>query len=337
LIEFKEFNMEIQWKRGDYRTFYAQMKIRVGGKDTLDIQKGDEFQYDGTIVKYAGAEFPQPGLRGAVKEGWATLTPQGGVVTPVRPERSLAKAQSVSKEFHRVQRNAPEALSTHDHDEDIVLQVGDHGDREIARKQGKHLTRDNKRVAGFEADVQDGEVVAKVRSSTNLVADVTKTTGLANALEDISFEGGYGRADGIVGKRKGFTSEGVSVSTNIGKIDPTDIQTDESDEGRIVGKVRNSSVSSEGGIKVKDTSGPPGKVAQKSIIEVDSSGDSKLQIARSLYSSFPEDWNFFAKPEDKLQRIKELGENPNFLKALYEAEGKKMRKTLRLQYPKQLS
>jgi len=212
------------------------------------------------------------------------------------------------------------------------------GDRESAMKQGKHLTKGDKRIVGLHVDVQEGEVVAKVRTATNMVADVTKETGLASALEEISFEKGYGRADGGTGKRGFSTStEGVSVSTNLGKIDPTDIQTDEDNEGRIIGKVRNSRVVSEGDIKVKDTSGPPGRIAKKSVIEeVESSGDSKLQIARSICPSFPEDWNFFAKPEDKLQRIKELGEEPALLRALYEAEGKKMRKVLKIKFSKLL-
>lgn len=326
--------MEIQWKRGDYRKFYARMKIRVGGKDTLDIQKGDEFEYDGTIVKYAGAEFPQPGLRGAIKEGWATLNPQGdGIVTPVRPERSIAKAQSVSKEFSRVQRGASTILTAHDHDEDVIMQVGD---REAAMKQGKHLTRGDRRVS-LDVDTQEGMVVAKVRSATNLTADVTKDGSLVQEIENRSYEDGYGRAN--MGNRgKKFNVEGVSVSTNVGNIDPTDIQSDDASEGKVVAHVKNSKMVSEGVIKVKDTSGPPGKVVKQTTVEAaDSTGDSKLQIARNIYSSFPEDWNFFAKPEDKLQRIKEIGENPVFLKALYEAEGKKMRKMLKQVYTKQLS
>jgi hypothetical protein len=332
--------MEMQWKRGDFRTFYAQMKIRVGGKDTLDIQKGDEFEYDGTIVKYAGAEFPQPGLRGAVKEGWATLAVQGGPVVAVRPERSMAKAQSVSREFSRIQRNSPEALTTTDDDENIVLNVSD---RETARKDGKHLNKDTRRASG--ADTQDGEVVARVRSSTNIVADVTKTGNLANKLEDISFEGGYGRADGSVGKRKGSSIEGISVSTNMGKINPNDVQSEESSEGTVIGSVRTSSKKSEGDIMIKDTSGTPGrtivKPASKPIVktvtvESDDNGNSKLSVAREIYPSFPEDWNFFAKPEDKLKRVKELGNKPEFIKALFAAEGKKMRKALQQTYASML-
>lgn len=326
--------MEIQWKRGDYRTFFAQMKIRVGGKDTLDIQKGDEFEYDGTIVKYAGAEFPQPGLRGAIKEGWATLTAQSSAINAVRPERSMAKAQSVSREFSRIQRNSPTALTATDDDENIVMDVSD---RESARKSGGHVNKSTRRIASLDVDTQEGEVVARVRSSTKVVADVTKTAGLANKLEDISFEGGYGRADGSVGKRS-TSIEGISVSTNMEKINTSEIQSADVEEGVVVGKIRTSTKRSEGDIMIKDTSGTPGKVVKPSVVKTvtveaeEENGNSKLDMARSVYPSFPEDWNFFAKPEDKMKRVKELGNKPEFVKALYAAEGKKMRKTLQAAY-----
>lgn len=323
---------EMQWKRGEFQKFYAQIKIRVGGKDTLDIQKGDEFEFDGTIVRYAGAEFPQPGVRGAVRERWATLTQQGQAIDAFRPERSMAKAQSKNETFQNIQREQPSTPHTNSLDEETVLNVTD---RSNIQKEGGHVGPEhNRRTAGrispSVADSQDGQVVSGIRSPVKTSTNIFDPNARAVA-ENIGFEQGYGRADGAVGKRK-FTTEGVSVES-MGHVNSTAVQNDP-EEGKIIGKIRQSTPLSEAGISTKDTSGLPG--VNHSTIQQEGMADaeptSKLVVARALYPSFPEDWNFFAKPEDKLQRVKELGENQDFIKALYAAEGKKMRKTLKTAY-----
>ena len=68
--------MDIRWKRGEFRKFFAKMKIRVGSVGNAAggvIQEGDEFEYDGSILKYAGAELQSTQLRGAVLNDWVTI------------------------------------------------------------------------------------------------------------------------------------------------------------------------------------------------------------------------------------------------------------------------
>jgi hypothetical protein len=137
------------------------------------------------------------------------------------------------------------------------------------------------------------------------------------------------------------TVEGISITTNVEDIDPSQVSVD-SDEAQVVGTVRQSTPVSEGGIQVKDTSGPQGVKKDKEMAKKKKSNGSselspKLKAAREIDPEFPEDWNFFAKPEDKLAKIKELGAGSNFLKALFASEGKKMKKVLQKEYPDILS
>jgi hypothetical protein len=324
--------MDVQWKRGDFLKFYAQMKIRVGGKGTLDIQKGDEFEYDGTIVKYAGTEFPQPGLRGAVRENWATLNMEGGrPINATRPERSVAKATSVNQTFHSVQREEASAPTTNSLDEETVLRVGDRG---AVQKSGGHIEqKHNRRIAGnisvSDVDQQDGRTVANIRSPVKFRVEDVHTVNPNS--DGVSFEAGYGRADGETGARK-FTKEGISVQNNVGNIDAASIRTD-FDEGKMVGKIRQSAPVSEGGISAQDTSGNPGVKVAKPVDGGGDGGVSKLDVARGVCPNFPEDWNFFATQENKLQRVKDLKDDPGIIKALFAAEGKKFKKVLKTNYP----
>jgi hypothetical protein len=318
--------MEVQWKRGEFLTFFAQMKIRIGGKDTVDIHKGDQFEYDGSVVKYAGTEFPQPGLRGAIREDWATLDPAGQGIAPTRPSRSVAKAQSSTTNLSgRVQRNSSRTVTSDSQDENTVLEVGDRDEVRDDDGRGGHLTkvhnRAGMRVSASEADGQDGVVVAGLRNQSPARSSSNVYQTSKDAIENRH--------------RKTISQEGVTISTNMGDIDSASVSVD-SDEAQIVGKVRQSTPVSEGGIKVRDTSGSPGgKVNTMAKKKNGSSSEisPKLQAAREIDPNFPENWNFFAKPDDKVAKIKELGADPKFLKALFASEGKKMKKVLQKEFP----
>ena len=323
--------MEIQWKRGQFNTFYAQMKIRIGGKDTIDIHKGDQFEYDGSVVKYAGTEFPQPGLRGAIREDWATLDPQGGHhISAVRPSRSVAKAQSSTSNLAgTVQREGSRAVVPDSQDENTVLEVGDRDAvrGEVHQGDSGHLGKGDSRVgmqvSSSAEDGQGGVVVAGLRSQSPARSSTDVFKASASAIENRH--------------RKVVQKEGVTITTNVGDMDSSNVSVD-SDEAQVVGKVRQSTPVSEGGIQVQDTSGPQGGKVETETMAKKKNGSSsemspKLKAAREIYPDFPESWNFFAKPDDKVAKIKELGAEPDFLKALFASEGKKMKKVLQKEFP----
>lgn len=385
----------IRWKRGEFHTFYAQMKIRVGGvngNQSVDILSGDEFEYDGSIVKYAGAEFPQPGLRGAIRNGWATLDEDGEVPAAFTANRSVAQAQTVTKDLSRVQRMAPKPLDSDDLDEETVIEVADR-QRAMDPVTGKgHLTeKSNRRTASLSGhratlqssldvtqsdwDEQDHTPIGRIKSKANLgKIDITNPSnaGLARSLEMQSYEEGHGS---FSGRRNVVEREGVTISTNVGSVDP-EVNVGDDEGGRVVGRVRHTDTGkTREGIEVLDTSrrgkssaGPaPAKKAKKAapakkaaskkaapakpapakkaapakpapaVVNKSSGSPQKFRIAKRVCPEFPDDWNFFGKTQDKLDRLKELGSDPDMIDALYASESSSMKRALEENFPKHFS
>ena len=360
--------MATAWKRNEFRTFYAKMKIRLGGKETVDIAMGDEFEYDGTILKYAGMEVASVALRGAIDKGlWASENPDDDAAPQaVIPERNRAKAQSVNRDLSRVARVQGSALETDYEDENTVLNVSDRRDSGSGKKVLNVATdraaprvlvnsRDSRRTPGGMVlddsviDAQEGVTVGTVRTPANLgIVDMTKNNSydIASKLNDRARDVGYSKTKkGTVGfiPNREVLQEGISIKTNLGKMKPG-IDIGQEDEGVVVGKVRHSDRSKTEGIEIKDTSRRPVQATQKKAapakkatpaksVAVDKNLSPKIRIARSLYPEFPVDWSFEGKLVERMARIKEHGETPEFLQALYAAEGDQMRLKLTAAYP----
>jgi len=339
----------IKWQRGKFLKFYAKMKIRIGGKDnTIDkIEQDDEFEYDGSILKYAGAEISSTQLRGAIEGGWASLSQDDDArVEAFTPSRNVAKATTVNRDLSRVQRGGVD-MSTDSLDEETVLEVSDRGKMEKASggAKPKILTKENNRrgmtISASDVDTQDGVTVGRVRSAAKLVADVIAKPGLAKVIEN------RGLGQPILAKPdkgKVIHTEGVTIRTSVSDIDrASGVIIGGEEEGVVVGKVRHSKKVSTEGIEVKDTSNirsgavaaeaaKPRKVAPEPI---DMKLPAKIRMARRIDPTFPPDWSFSGKLKDRMAAAKAHGATPTFLEALYAAEGDQMRKALETAYPKQ--
>jgi hypothetical protein len=141
--------------------------------------------------------------------------------------------------------------------------------------------------------------------------------------------------------------EGITIRTNVGNMDPAAIVAEEED-GVVVSQVRHSDKGSTEGIDVRDTSSIRNKAAGTSREKVERTTvktvkknkvrmSPKLRIALKVYPDFPQDWNFYAKSEEKLSRIEEIGPDPDFLDALYASESSSMKKVLQSQFPRHFS
>ena len=361
---------QIRWKRGEFRTFYAQLKIRVGGKNEITIGEGDEFEYDGSVCKYAGDEFSQPQLRGAISEGWATLDEEGERVATFTASRKVAKSQSKNTDLSRVQRHEPQEMETDNQDEDTVLQVADRAKvRDKVSGRGHLKPRHNRREAavmsrgpeqsspeGMEVtqsdiDQQDHTTIAPIKSRANIgKIDVTKQPGLARDISRRSHEDGYGKFGGERKASNLIHTEGVDIKMNVGNVDP-DIRIGDEDEGVEVGRVRhsNSRKRTSEGISIEDTGRPKKAATKKAATKktatkktatkkaATNGTNPKLRIATKVYSDFPQDWNFYAKTSEKLARIQELGADPDLLDALYASESSAVKKALQSEFSEHFS
>lgn len=359
----------ITWKRGEFHTFYAQMKIRVGadkGHDPFDIEKGDEFEYDGSICRYAGREVPQPQMRSAVKAGWATLDPEGRSPAAFVAVRDVARSQSKTTDLSRVQRAGARVMESDSLDEQTVLEVGDRNRSMDA--QGRHqaprivTAADNRRddhkpgtfrgleVTQSDIDEQDATPIGRISSPAKLKVDMIANPGVTHQINARTHEQGFGRFNGQRRERT-VEREGVVITTNVGDVD-RDVRPDGTSEGKVVGKVRRTETrKSSEGVTVEDTSGPrigrkaakaeapakaaPAKAAAprpvpapRAAPKLPPDASPKLKMAVRLDPEFPTDWNFFASANDKLARIKKLGSGPRLLDALYATESAPMKKVL---------
>jgi len=342
----------IIWKRGDYQKFYANMKVRIGANthNLVAIEAGDELEYDGTMLRYAGAEVPQPSLRGAVKAGWlSSASDQQGVhIATTNPSRNIAKAQTVNTDLSRVQRGVPRVMETDSLDEETVLRVDDrgrdngtrHGDRKILTSSDRRSVR-GMEVQNSADDSQDGAPVGRIRSAAKASFDVSKDTAYSNTMRKLNEPDAIGKA-----KINKITREGVEITTNVGRVDRT-ITEDIGDEGVTVASVRHTSRASSEGIDIKDTSGTHRKADKKSQkvesyrnettdLVINTKIPARVRIARHIDPSFPASWPFEGKMAERLERVKNYDSlSPLFLEALYAAEGDNFRKVLHTEYSKQ--
>lgn len=331
----------IKWQRNNFIKFYAAMKIRIGGnKDSVDkIEQGDEFEYDGTILKYAGYELATPGIRSAIEKGWAgRVQDSNESIAAVVPTRNIAKATTVNRDLSRVQRGSPSVMPADSLDEETILEVSDRGKTERTSNgqsaDPRLLTRNNNRKMAIDRsdlDSQDAVQIGRVRTANKSVTDVTKNPRLAAAIESGEGVGMVGRPE-LYHQQKTLHAEGVTIRTNV-SVDRSMVNAE--DEGTVVGRVRHTNKASTEGIDIKDTSNI--RTASKSKPVIDTNLPPRIRMARRIDPSFPDNWCFSGKLADRLAAVKAHGASPVFLEALYAAEGDQMRKVLEKEFPDQFS
>lgn len=336
-----------QFQRNVFKTYYAKIKIAVEGVSQNRINAGDEFEYDGTILKYQGSEVAAPGIRGAVKQGWVTDRPleseEDTFVSPRQNMRNIAQSQTINTDLSNVKRHSAGSLQSDSLDEQTVLNVSDRSDVRQSNGRG-HITQDHNRsghtrqamtVNRDTLSEQEGRVIGRVRTPASTVTDVLAPSsyGLAKKLEEL---------DG-----SGFiplpSVEGISMG-GTRNIDRT--ASIHEDQDREVGRVRQ--VQDRGVRQQADRrdvefdrrddrrqESAPHKASAPA--KIDMKLDPKVRIARRIDPDFPSDWIFTGKLEARLAAVKEHGITPVFLEALYAAEGDQMRKKLEQTFPKQFA
>ena len=361
--------MEIQYRRNEFLTFFAKMKIRLGGVHNIAFEKGEVIQYDGSVLKYAGMELPVgPSLRSSINQGWFTLDEDdvNTGVEAVVPNRNVAKSQTKNTDLARVQRRDDHTMETDHHDEDTVMNVSDRrpgaaadqhhpGGRNI-RAEPRAITAATTTRKGFKSRglvINPGEI----EDQEYLPVAQLRTPAKAKPVDMYSNEPGRikQRIDNMEGsgaiplrqREETIEREGVSIRTTarMDRNAPIDIAEDEN-EGTVVAKVRHTSkgVGNADGIEVRDTNniraekaaanGKSVKAASKDV-KIDTKLPPKLRMARAIDPNFPASWSFEGKLKDRLAAVKKHGVSQKFLEALYAAEGDQMRKQLEKTFPKQ--
>lgn len=341
-----------QFQRNVFKTYYAKIKIAVEGVSQNRICAGDEFEYDGTILKYQGCEVAAPGVRGAVKHGWVTDRPLESVedtfVAPRQNSRNVAQSQTINTDLSNVKRHAAGVLQSDSLDEQTVLNVSDRSEVRQANGRG-HITQDHNRsgqarqAMAINRDAlseQEGTTIGRIRTPAKSVTDILAPSshGLVKKLEEL---------DG-----SGFiplpSVEGISMGGTRSINRAASVHEDQDREVGRVRQVQDRGVRQQAADReavefdrrddrrqAPEPAPAPRKASKPT--KIDTKLDPKVRIARRIDPDFPSDWVFTGKLEARLAAVKEHGATPVFLEALYAAEGDQMRKKLEQSFPKQFA
>mgnify|MGYP000732999051 CR=1 FL=1 len=79
------------------------------------------------------------------------------------------------------------------------------------------------------------------------------------------------------------------------------------------------------------------EMEKNTIMKSKTNGNSKISdrllSAKKVFDGFPDDWNFFGKVSDKMDRLKQLGSKEGMIDALYVADSAAMKKALKSAFP----
>lgn len=92
---------EIQWRRGQFYTFRAVRTVHLGAID-VNVNEGDEFEYDGQSLRLGGAEHNVPNLRAGIRAGWFVSDVALPMAAPAAP---VAAAQQTVKPLESDERH----------------------------------------------------------------------------------------------------------------------------------------------------------------------------------------------------------------------------------------
>jgi len=317
--------MKINWQKNNYQTFYAYTKISIGSKDSpiMYIESEDEFEFDGTTLRYSGAEMNKPSLRSVIeKRGWAGTEPNGHV-KPFVVNRKVAKSKTVRTNMGATDIEKEDIMVVEE--DDIAISRVKSGDERIADSISTTVMSNNDPVS------DEGMVVGMISSSNNSVIDMS--SGHGNTIETHKQVRMASDTSGEQ-KAKGGQRRVIRDGMIVGRISsPTRFTTDMSKSNLTAKAVENTVgtgrviVEEQPERIVKPAAKKP--AAKKPVAKT----GSKVEIAKSIYSGFPDKWNLFGKKDWKIEQIKNYGEHPDFIRALYAIESKSMKKYLVSKYP----
>jgi len=339
---------QIRFKTGDFQAFTATRSFALGNFN-VRIEKGTELEFDGSTVKYAGADYSFPQLRGAISAAWIVLTDSYDSADPEYGRPASAKIQVRSA----TERDQPRTMiSTVEQDERIVMNYAQHAS---ATKAG------NRRTASEAGS--DGVPVRKLKTPAVSTTNVTQAREVLNALDHVSITPGQGiTVDELLERMSDDERDAYLLKKEAARASYVPATTTSSGSGRTVGKVKTASGSkttSEGmtvtgstgggietwdggdasvvasigepttktvedGITFSNTNIPTAKAPKRPAAKASAPPMSvavRLKIAKAMCPDFPESYDFAAPTKKKLARLQaDFEDRLDILRAVFAAE-----------------
>jgi hypothetical protein len=367
---------QIKFATGNFLSFTATRSF-VLGTSGMKVAKDSELEFDGSTVLYAGATYPFPQLRGALKTGWIVLTEDYEEGNPEYGVRASAQIQVRPAVAPTTGMDGSSAHQTR-----TVSTVAEADERVVmSSKQHAASTKEQngfKKVAVTTSGGQEGVAVRSLKTPSHSRTELTASsagTALREASEPAPITPGQGltaddllermsedqrdeylakkasiknglpgsdrgSAPAVVGKvkKQGVkNTEGMKVTQSVGG------GTEIGDDGPVVAKIKSSDTKTtrvEDGIVFTNTNVPDRVTAPRAaaVQTPEVSPDIRLRIAQAWCPDFPSSYDFSASPKKKLARLQaDFEDRPDVLRAVFAAESDEFKAQLIAEFPQAFS
>ena len=347
---------QIRFKSGEFQTFTATRSFALGNFN-VRIEKATELDFDGSTVRYAGADYAFPQLRGALTAGW------------VVPAESFDAEQDYDKPVAaRIQvRSATQG----DRPKTMVATV--EADEHIVMNSGEHATttkRGNRRTAS--AAGSEGVPVRTLKTSAVSTTQITDGKAAISDLDRIKITPGQGiTRDEMLERMDPEAREAYRLKTEAARAGYPQAKAaqkaKQASSRKVVGRVKrgakgsseDAAVSTGGGLETWD-GGEAEVVAQIGSSETAETVDGvtfgtsavkpakkpdprgfgpmtpevRRRIAETMCPDFPANYDFGAPAKKKLARLQaDFEDRADILLAAFAAEDEEVKARLLQEFP----
>jgi hypothetical protein len=355
---------QIRYKTGEFQSFTA---TRAFGITNGKVHLGEELEFDGTTVRYAGAVSAMPQLRGAVNSGWLVPTAEYDVANPVysAPVSANMKLNPTTDAKRTEAKNAGVAAKTMPTvvaaDERIVMSSGTHAAATREQNRGTNMRKAASTTVGG-AELQEGIPVRTLKTSAKSPKTALSSTAIQEA-GNVTITPGEGITEAQMLERMDPEAQAVYLAKK------ASLRSQYVDEPSsvTVATVKTAAVKDAegmkltqhvgGGIAIEDLSGSkePAKVTKRTedgISFTNTNGpvknnapkasqpvagaeaDFRRTMARKMCPDFPDAYDFAAPAKKKLARLQaDFEDRPDVLRAVYAIESDDFKQTLVAEFP----
>lgn len=330
---------QIQFRKGVFQPFIAQQEFRLGDLG-LKINKGDEMEFDGSILKIDGDEHALPKFRGAVAAEW--VVPSGDYDPGLVVSRKSANIQIRPADGgNPMNAQSRTAITTVAAEDQVVGDFRDHA----------KATRDrNSRVAMVEpghtvqvrtistpakqtvnAEKQSFSEAIRKADNVKVVAGVGRTRSEMLAQMDPEQKAEYlSKINSLAGSKDGVDPD-YSITDLGGGADISNEETVIESEG-IVFRNTNTAKPKAPKAAAKTAAAKPSRAAAV-VVTASPKGGFQRKIAKSMCPDFPDNYDFDAPTKKKLARIQlDYEDRPDIIMAVMAAENDSEMKNLLVEH-----
>lgn len=173
---------QIRFKTNEFQMFTATRTFALG-QPSVTIARGTDLEFDGASLRYAGAVYPAPQLRGAISSGW--IVPTGEFD---ENDASYGAPVSANIKMRPPTDNGPSkpvAPVTAEADERIVMSSVDHAANTRDNNRGNAAAKETYRSSTGGADFQEGVPVRTLKTAAGERAKSARTVLTAESAGSV--------------------------------------------------------------------------------------------------------------------------------------------------------